>query len=70
MRARLILTLPAAAHAWHCTSDDITTPASNEVHQTAGGSTASVTLTNYSRTLGTAANFTGADVLATSCLAY
>jgi hypothetical protein len=66
----ITLTMPAAAHAWHCTVDDITTPASSEVHQTAASSTTAVVLTNYVRTTGVAGVFTGADVLAVSCRGY
>jgi hypothetical protein len=66
----IVLTLPAANAGWVCDAHDITTPASNTVEQTAGGSTTSVTLTNFVRTTGIAGNFTGADVLAVKCLAY
>lgn len=63
----ITLTLPAAANKWHCTVDDITTPAGNEVHQTAAASATSVVLTNFVRTTGVAGNFTAADVLLVSC---
>jgi hypothetical protein len=66
----ITLTLPASTTKWHCTADDITTPASSEVHQTAAASTTSVVLTNFVRTTGVAGNFTGADVLAVSCRGY
>lgn len=66
----IVLTMPAANAGWVCDAHDITTPASNTVDQTAGGSATSVTLTNYARTTGLAANFTGADVLAVKCLPY
>lgn len=66
----ITLTLPAAAHKWVCDAHDITTPASNTVEQSAAASTTSVVLTNYARTTGLAANFTGADVLAVKCSAY
>jgi hypothetical protein len=66
----IVLTLPAATAGWVCDAHDITTPASNVVEQSAGGSTTSVTLTNYVRTTGVAGNFTGADVLAVKCSAY
>ncbi len=66
----IVLTLPTAAHGWHCSADDITTPATSEIHQTSGGSATSVTLTNYVRTTGVAGNFTAADVIAVSCRGY
>lgn len=66
----ITLTLPASSTKWHCTADDITTPASNEVHQTAAASSTSVVLTNYVRTTGVAGNFTAADVLLVSCRGF
>lgn len=66
----IVLTMPAANAGWVCDAHDITTPAGNVLDQTAGGSTTSVTLTNYARTTGLAANFTGGDVLAVKCLPY
>lgn len=63
----ITLTLPAVTTKWHCTADDITTPASNEVHQTAAASTTSVVLTNFVRTTGVAGNFTAADHILVSC---
>lgn len=66
----ITLTMPAANTGWVCDAHDITTPASNVVDQTAGGSATAVTLTNYARTTGLAANFTAADVLAVKCSAY
>jgi hypothetical protein len=35
-----------------------------------GGTTTTVTVTNYSRTTGVAANFTSSDVLRVMCSAY
>jgi hypothetical protein len=45
----------------------VTNPATNVVAQT-GGSTTTVTVTNYARTTGVASNWTDADVL--RCMAH
>jgi hypothetical protein len=66
----IVLTMPVASFAWACDAHNITNPATNVVEQSAGGSTTSVTFTNYNRTTGVAANFTGADILAVKCSAY
>ncbi len=66
----IVLTFPTAAHGWACDANDVTTPATNAISQTVGGSTTSVTLTNFVRTTGVAGNFTAADVLVAKCLAY
>jgi Pectate lyase superfamily protein len=66
----ITLTLASAAHGWVCDAHDITTPASNKIEQSAGGSATAVTLTNYVRTTGVAGNFTAADVIAVKCAAY
>lgn len=63
------LTMPAATTGWICDFHDVTTPASNVVEQT-GGSTTTVTLTNYVRTTGVAGNFTSSDVIRAKCMAY
>ncbi len=66
----ITLTMPAAAHNWVCDAHDITTPAGNVLDMTGAASTTAVVLTNFSRTLGTAANFGAADKLAIKCLPY
>ena len=63
------ITLPAATNGWVCDFHDVTTPASNIVEQT-GGTTTTVTLTNYARTTGVAANFTSSDIIRAKCMAY
>lgn len=63
------ITLPAATTAWVCTCHDVTSPAGNYMEQT-GGSTTTCTMQNYSRTLGTAANFTSADVFRCTAMGY
>jgi hypothetical protein len=63
------LTMPTSTTAWVCQFHDVTTPASNTVEQT-GGSSTSVTLTNYSRTTRVAAAFTSSDVIRAACTAY
>ena len=62
--------LPGVAHGWVCDAHNITNPASNVVEQSAGGSTTTVTFTNYVRTTGVAGNFTGADKLVMQCTGY
>ncbi len=61
--------LPAAATGWVCSFYDVTNPDSFVTNQT-GGSTTTVTVTNYSRTLGTATAWTASDVLRCTCYAY
>ena len=66
----ITLTMLPAPHNWVCDAHDITTPAGNVLDMTGTASTTAVVLTNYSRTLGTAANFTATDKLAVKCLPY
>lgn len=66
----IVLTMPTASNGWVCDAHDITTPASNVIDQTAGGSATSVTLTNFVRTTGVAGSFHGPDVLAVKCTPY
>ena len=62
------ITMPATTTGWVCSATDQTTPGTNDVKQTAGGSsTTSVTLTNFNSTLGTVASFTASDVLVVGC---
>lgn len=63
------LTMPTASNGWACSVNDVTTPASHNVVQTAS-STTGVTVTDYSRTLGTAQNFANSDVLVFLCGAF
>lgn len=57
-----VITLPTATNGWSCHCDSISAPATRTVDASAW-STTSVTITNYSRTLGTAADWAdGADV--------
>lgn len=60
---------PAAATGWVCSFADVTTPASNVVSQT-GGTTTTVTVTNYARTTGIASNWTASEVIRAMCSAY
>jgi hypothetical protein len=52
-----------------CDFHDVTTPATNKPDQT-GGTTTTVTVTNYSRTTGAALNWTSSDVIRVQCSAY
>lgn len=63
------ITLPAAATGWVCDFHNVTTPASNVVEMT-GGSTTTVTMTNYARTTGLASNWTDSHVIRAKCMAY
>ena len=56
------ITMPAATTGWVCSCQNVTNPASFIVGQT-GGSTTTITLTNYSRTTGLATDFTASDVI-------
>ena len=65
------LTMPAATTGWVCHATDVTTPASHNVVQTGtNGSTTAVVFTDYSRTAGTAQNFTAGDHIHVMCAAY
>jgi hypothetical protein len=63
------ITMPAATTGWVCDFHDVTTPASYKPEQT-GGTTTTVTLTNYSRTTGVAANWVASSVIRAQCSAY
>lgn len=63
------ITLPAATNGWKCDFADVTTPASNIPRQT-GGTTTTVTLTNYAATTGVASNWTASEIIRASCTAY
>lgn len=65
----LVVTLPAATNAWAgCTATHVNSPATRVVALT-GSTTTSVTFTNYSRTLGTAADWAdGDDVRVGGCI--
>lgn len=57
-----------ANYGWVCTATNITNAATMSTVQT-GSSTSSVTLTNYSRTTGTATPWNAGDVILISCFA-
>jgi hypothetical protein len=59
----------AAPNGWYCTGRDYTTPASY-VEDFAPTSTTTVTVTNYSRTTGSAVAWTSGDFLDVSCAGY
>ena len=61
--------MPTATTGWVCHFANVTAPASNVPSQT-GGTTTTVTLTNYSRTTGLAANWTDSNVIRAMCTAY
>ena len=63
------ITMPTATTGWVCHFANVTAPASNVPSQT-GGTTTTVTLTNYSRTTGLAANWTDSNVIRAMCTAY
>jgi hypothetical protein len=63
------ITMPAATTGWVCDFHDVTTPASYKPDQT-GGTITTVTLTNYSRTTGVAANWVASSVIRAQCSAY
>ena len=63
------ITMPAATNGWACDFHDVTTPATNKPDQT-GGTTTTVTVTNYSRTTGAALNWTSSDIIRVQCSAY
>lgn len=63
------ITMPTATTGWVCHFANVTAPASNTPSQT-GGTTTTVTLTNYARTTGLAANWTDSNVIRAMCTAY
>lgn len=63
------LTMPAAPTGWVCDIHNQTNNATNLPDQT-GGSTTTVTMTNYVRTTGVAGNWVDSDVLRVKCSAY
>ncbi|WP_169055446.1 glycosyl hydrolase family 28-related protein [Rhizobium sp. P44RR-XXIV] len=64
-----VITMPTAANGWDCKATSGTAVASSVPVQDLTGSTAtSITIRNYSRTTGAAANFTSGDVLLVSCV--
>ncbi len=64
----LVFTLPAATTGWNCTAQNVTNPATSVAAQTSAVSTTSVTITSFSRTLGTAAAWADGDNVVVSCL--
>lgn len=63
------ITLPAATTGWVCQFANVTNPATSAPSQT-GGTTTTVTFTNYVRTTGVAGDWTDSDVLRVSCMGY
>ncbi len=63
------ISLPSNTNGWVCDCHAITTPASQYMEQT-GGTTQTCTMQNYSRTLGTALNFTDSDVYRCTARGY
>lgn len=63
------ITMPAATTGWVCDFQNVTSPATSVIGQT-GGSTTTVTVTNYVRTTGVAGNWTSSDVIRAKCSAY
>jgi len=63
------ITMPTATTGWVCHFANVTAPASNVPSQT-GGTTTTVTLTNYARTTGLAANWTDSNIIRAMCTAY
>ena len=61
--------LPTAPHGWVCHIQNVTQPATSRVGQT-GGTTNTATVTNYSRSSGSATTWTNSDILQGSCFAY
>ena len=64
----LVFTLPATTTGWNCTAQNVSNPASSVAAQSSAVSTTSVTITSYSRTLGTAQAWTDGDNVVVSCL--
>lgn len=62
------LTMPEAANGWACYLVNTTDP--GDIPVQTGGTTTTVTVENYSRTSGMAANFTDSDVLRVLCTGY
>jgi hypothetical protein len=60
--------MPAATTGWVCDFHNITNFAANKPDQS-GGTTTTVTLTNFSRTTGAATNWTSSDVIRAQCAA-
>ncbi len=61
-----VLTMPSASHGWACSANDVTTPATHMIQQTASGTT-SVTVTDFARTTGVAQNMANGDVIEFLC---
>jgi hypothetical protein len=61
-----VVTMPAAVHGWICKAENESATANNAVAQTSY-TTTSITLTNFSRTTGFAANWSAADVIEVMC---
>lgn len=64
----LAVTLPAASNGWICSAVNLTAEATRQPAQTADSAT-SVTITNFDRTLGTAADWADGTDVRLSCVA-
>lgn len=64
----LVFTLPAATRGWNCYARNETNAASIVAAQSSAVSTTSVTITAYSRTLGTAVAWNDSDIVTVSCM--
>lgn len=64
----LVFTLPAATNGWNCYARNATNAATIQPAHSSVVSTTSVTITAYSRTLGTAVAWNDNDVVVVSCL--
>lgn len=62
----LVYTMPAVNTGWSCDAKNMTNPSTSNPSQTAG-STTSVTITNYARTTGLAADWTAGDNIRMTC---
>jgi len=64
-----VIAMPTAPTGWNCYFADVTTPASFVTYMTAS-TTATVSVTNYSRTTGLAIVWTASDILACTCFPF
>lgn len=64
------LTMPAATTGWSCQARNVSNGASSAPAQTGAVSTTAITITNFARTTGLAADWTDSDVVEISCQGY
>lgn len=62
-----VIGLPTTTNGWNCVGNHLTSPATRVIAMTAQ-STTSITMTNFSRTLGTAVDWADADDIAVNCV--